>query len=226
LKTLPSTLIRFFKQEDHALQFISGEVRFGLLSHYRTVEGTRQDTQEGLVSHYWTKKAPQLVFNRETGELVSAGESDQNIHFKGSSLNPYFILSTSHSDADKGVLAEQFGRFIVQISDPIKLRDRIEIAWLKHAWSLEGAAFIAPVVYNKGEVIEADPYLISPPEYNYCQKEPRYQHEREFRYVLTCSVDTERKRDDFLVLFLPDCSDILSLEVFAPITALQEFETH
>jgi hypothetical protein len=219
MEPIPGQLIRFFKREDHALQFIAGQIRFGLLTHYRTVEGTRQDRLEGAVSHYWTKKAPQMNFDGATGELISVVESNQNICYRGSSLNPYFILSTSHPESNRNTLAERFGRFAVWINDPIALRDRMRAELREHPWSLEGTAFIAPVVYNKGEILEADPHLISPPQYVYCQKEPRYQDEREFRYVLECSIDVERTITDFLTLCLPDCSDILSLEVLPHSTA-------
>jgi hypothetical protein len=207
----PKSLIRFFSKKEHALQFIAGQIRFGLLNYYRTAEGKRQDTEEGSVAFYWNKKAPQIVFDTETGLVVSQGESDRNIHYRGSSLNPYFILCTSQPDVDKVILAERFGEFIVHINDSRVLLERIKVAWKAHPWALGDSAFIAPVVYNKHEIIEADPYLIVPPQYAYSQKPPSFQNERESRFVIKCSVDTKRHLSDFLILSVPDCIDILSL---------------
>jgi hypothetical protein len=169
------------------------------------------DETEGQVSFYWNKKAPQIVF--ESGKVVARGISDQNIQYSGSSVNPYFILCTSHPEADGQVLGEKFGHFIVRIIDPPTLLNRVKGAWAKHAWAFEGCAFIAQVVYNKGELLEPSPGLVGPPEYSYCQK-PRvpFHEEREYRYVLLCSIDTKRALTEHLFLTIPDCSDILELE--------------
>jgi hypothetical protein len=208
---MPGTLVRYFKREEHARQFISGQIRFGLLDSYRTVEDRRKDETEGCVSFYWNKKAPQIVI--ENGRIVAHAESDQNIHYSGPSINPHFVLCTSHPDADPLVLKEKFGRIVVSINDPATLLSRIKNAWANHAWAFEGCAFVAPVVYNKGELLEPNPGLVGPPEYSYSQK-PRvpFQEEREYRYILLCSIDTKRALTEHLFLTIPDCSDILALE--------------
>jgi hypothetical protein len=212
LNDVPANLIRFFQEEEHARLFIAGEIRVGLLSHYRSVEGARRDAQEGLVSFDWNKKAPQILIDKLTGQVVGQAESNQNIHYTGSCLNPRYILCTSHPDVDKPLLKEKFGNFVVWIKDPKTLLERIKAAWQKHPWALDGHGFIAAAVYNKDGVVEADPYLIAPPHYSYCQKAASFHKEREFRYVLTCSIDVERKMNDSETLSVGDCSDILTLE--------------
>src|SRR5271167_481454 len=136
MTNVPHTLLRFFDREDYARRFIGGEIRFGLLEYYQTVEGSRQDDMEGHASFEWN--------------LASRGESYQNVHYSGSSLNPYFIFSASHPEADSRALAEKFGQFAVRINDPSALLERIKECWKGHGWALEGCAFIAPVEYNKG----------------------------------------------------------------------------
>jgi hypothetical protein len=209
---VPSTLLRFFGEREHAHQFIAGQIRFGLLTDYRKVEDARQDDQEGRVSFYWNVKAPQIVLDVQTGLVVGRGESDQNIHYSGFSLNPRFILSTCHPDVDRERLTQKFGRFVVRINDPSLLLQRIKLEWQKHPWALDDSAFLAPVTYNKDGIVEADPYLIAPPHYSYSQKPQSFEEEREFRYVLTCSVDVERVLPDFVVLFVSDCAGLLILE--------------
>lgn len=209
---VPSTLLRFFRAREHAHQFIAGQIRFGLLTYYRKVEDARQDDQEGRVSFYWNVKAPQIVLDVKTGLVVGRGESDKNIHYSGASLNPRFILSTCHPGVGKETLTKKFGRFVVRINDPLLLLQRIKLEWQKHPWALHDSAFLAPVTYNKDGIVEADPYLIAPPHYSYSQKPQSFEGEREFRYVLTCSVDTERALPDFLVLCIPGCAGFLILE--------------
>ena len=63
----------------------------------------------------------------------------------------------------------------------------------------------------KDEVLEADPYLLSPPEYSYSQKPKSYSNDREYRYVLMCRIDTNHNLPDNFTLSVPNCSDICSL---------------
>lgn len=178
---VPGILLRFFREREHAHQFIAGQIRFGLLTYYRRVEGARQDDEEGRVSFYWNVKAPQITFDLKTGLAISHRESDQNIHYTGSSLNPRFILSTCHPNADKEALAKKLGQFVVRINDPLLLLQRIKAHWQKHPWALADSALLAPVTYNKDGIVEADPYLIAPPHYSYSQNPQSFEKEMEFR---------------------------------------------
>jgi hypothetical protein len=47
INAVPSALLRTFHTEEHVRRFIAGEMRFGLLQHYRVIEGSRQDETEG-----------------------------------------------------------------------------------------------------------------------------------------------------------------------------------
>jgi hypothetical protein len=112
------------------------------------------------------------------------------------------------------MLAEKFGPFVVRIKDPTTLLGRIRAVWAEHPWAFEGSAVIAPVIYNKDGVLNPDPYLIAPPEYCYAQKPGSFEEEREFRYVLKCSIPARQLTDHLggLTLPFPDCNDILELE--------------
>jgi len=200
---LPKALLRAFDTEDHARSFIGGEIRLGLLDSYRTAEGWRGDETEGGVFGVWDQPNP--------------------VYFERSSGNRYFILCTSHPEADRSVLIKRFGPFTVRINNPRELLKRLELVWRGHPLA-SGQCVIAQVVYNKHELLEPTPGLLPPHEYAYSQKpkvgvhEPkvRYEEEKEFRYVLTCTADviklmTLPKLASHLTLRLPDCSDICSL---------------
>ena len=101
---VPNSLLRFIEQEEYALQFIAGQIRFRLLDYYRSIEGSRRDEKEGLVSGLWGQE-----------------ESDQNIHYRGRSMNLYYILCTAHPHVDVPMMTDKFGTFIVRISDPLAL---------------------------------------------------------------------------------------------------------
>ncbi len=220
MKEVPNKLLRFWKLEGHARAFIEGKLHFGLLDHYRTIEGSRQDDKEGLTSFYWNLKAPEVTICTKTGKIVGRGISKENIHYSGSSINPYFILSVAHPDADPQILASKYGNFIIQIDEPEVLLQRIKLAWHTHPWSLNGYAELAEVIYNKDEILEPDPFLLGPSDHSYTQKHKShgegrdfrsYEEDKEYRYVLECSIDANRKMEDHLVLRVPNCSDICSL---------------
>jgi hypothetical protein len=134
--------------------------------------------------------------------------------------NAFYILSASHPETDTRVLIERFGSFIVRIHQPAELLRRIELALQKH-FLAQGPCVIAPVVYNKGDLFDATPGLLTPHSYSYSQK-PKlpFEVEREFRYVLTCTADVVKLAafageslalENHLTLPLPDCRDICSI---------------
>lgn len=184
---VPTNLLRFFVSEEYALQFISGQIRCGLLSYYRDIEGTRQDDAEGKTSFVWPRKAPQFQIDEQTGRLLDPTESNQNIRYRGLSLNPFYIISTSSPDVDKDVMTNRFGTFAVIISDPLVLLERIKAVWRNHEWALNDGIAIVPADYDKGELVADNEYLFAPPQYSYSQKPPRFSVESEYRYVLTCT---------------------------------------
>ena len=211
MEKIPNSLIRFLEKEEYAHSFIKGEIRFGLLTYYRNIEDSRQDDKEGKVSFCWNQKASQLIIDEKTVKIIGRSESNQNIQCGVSPINPYYILCTSHPEAYIDLLKKKYGQVILLIKDPIKLLERIKVAWSNHPLAFEDCAFIAPVVYNKDEVLEADPYLLSPPEYSYSQKPKSYSNDREYRYVLMCRIDTNHNLPDNFTLSVPNCSDICSL---------------
>jgi hypothetical protein len=47
INAVPSTLRRTFQNKEHVQQFMAGDIRFGLLQHYRKMEDCRLDETEG-----------------------------------------------------------------------------------------------------------------------------------------------------------------------------------
>jgi hypothetical protein len=212
MTNVPSSLIRFFAKVEYARQFVAGEIRFGVLEYYRGIEDSRRDDSEGQSSVYFNVKAPQLIIEKQSGQMIGLTESDKNIHSMVSSLNRYYILCTSHPEVNISRLAQKYGRFVVRINNPLGLLERVKVAWQSHDLALEGSAFIAPVEYTKDELRDADPYLVSPSHLTYSQKRKSYEEDREYRYLLQCKVDMKRTWENHLNLRLADCGDICSAE--------------
>jgi|GEM_PF-2341771 len=218
---VPSSLVRLFDKEEFAHEFITGKLRFGVLEFYRKIEDSRRDESEGHASVYFSRKAPQLIIGKYTRRAIAVSKSDQNIHSTFFSLNRYYVLCASHPEADTCRLASRYGRFLVRISSPFVLLERVKAAWQSHDLALEGCAFVAPVEYTKDELSDADEYLIAPPHLTYSQKHKLHEEDKEYRYVLQCRVDASRTWDERLTLVLPDCTDICS-----PITVVTETNSH
>jgi len=151
------------------------------LDYYKKIEGARQDEKEGQVSFSWDLKAPTVMIDSNTRQIIGHSESNQNISYRGYSMNPYYIVSTSHPDVNKQLLAKKFGYFIVRINDPQALLERIKVAWQQHDWALNDHVVIVPTEYNKDEVLEPNEYLIPPHEYSYCQKPPSFSDEQQLK---------------------------------------------
>jgi hypothetical protein len=196
----PHVLVRAFEKEEYARGFIGGAVRLGLLAHYRVAEDLGRDETEGTVRIVWRLQNP--------------------VYCERSSMTNFYIVSTSHPEADRRVLTKRFGPHIVRINDPTELLKRIEVAWQAHPLA-SGRCVIAPVVCDKDTLLDPTSGLLPPHWYSFSQKpKSPFEVEREFRYVLTCTADALKLRaligegsslDDHLTLPLPDCSDICSL---------------
>jgi len=189
LAAIPERVLRFFRQESHARSFVTGQIRFGSLDRYRTIEGARRDETEGRVSLLWNLENP--------------------VYCQSSSLNPFYILSSSHLDADRRVLRQRFGEHVVEIEDTRALLERINIQRKAHPAFLTECT-IEAVPYDKDKLVDPKPYLIPPYEYSCCQKPRRFEDEREIRYILRCDVGTPLPPDP-VVLEVGDCRDICRL---------------
>jgi hypothetical protein len=193
VSAVPKALLRTFEREEYARQFLMGNIRFGLLQHYREMEDARADETEGRASIRW--------------DLETDNPTLHNAMYTGTSLNPYYILCTSHPGACGKQLAK-FGSFVVEINQPLKLLERICDAWRNDSRSSSNA-FITPVLYNKDALAAPPPYFIAPPSLVYAQKPASYSREAEYRYVLCCRVGTTE--DPFLTLRVGPCYDICSV---------------
>lgn len=193
VSALPQTLLRAFKEEGHARQFLAGHLRFGLLQYYRTTEGCRGDDAEGRASIRW--------------DLESEYPDRKNVTYTGTSLNPYYVLCTFHPTVCGDHIA-RFGSIVVRIDEPLKLLERICDAW-KNDRRSSSDAFIVPVLYNKDDLVPPPAYFLAPPCLVYAQKPAKYAKDSEYRYVLCCQVGTPE--DPFLTLNLGSCDDICSL---------------
>lgn len=113
-----SDLYRCFRERAYAHEFLSGKIRFGYLQHYRTnYEGARRDVDEGDGRiREWQNDRSVVKITGSAAEMVdSPGEVNVNSQFG----NPVFICCLTAPPDDKWApVIEDFGEFVVRISDP------------------------------------------------------------------------------------------------------------
>lgn len=163
LKDFPETLLRVFKEEQHAIEFIeSGKFRLGELEHYRSIEdGARKGHSEGL-GHYFDL---------------------QNIRHDFEFGNLKYIFSCSLPQVDLEYLRESFGRFIVRIDDPYLFVQHIEENLVSQGVRTFNGIHGRLVEYSKGTKIGLGLELGSfeRAELSVIQKPADYHCEEEYR---------------------------------------------
>jgi len=168
---LPSNLLRFFHERDHAVSFLDGCVRLGELWGYRKVEGARQDASEG------------------EGRLVVPGVKKVPVNFGISFHNPVYILSLCSPRADLTLVSRRFGRFVVRVRHANVLAGalfrrlaRSSIAGRDLLFGERGA-----VVYTKDEAVARTPRHERRVRLSWMQKPPDFVGEREYRIAFAFS---------------------------------------
>ena len=107
----PLELLRFFKEKEHAEQFLAGVIRLGSLWYYKSAEQecdadqARNDPSEGRAS-------------------ITTPDYPGGIH--ASATMPVYILSfTDPQKADIAKLKKKLGKHVVQITDPRQLTQQL-----------------------------------------------------------------------------------------------------
>ncbi len=201
----PNTLYRFFDKEEYAQAFLDGEIRFGNIKRYKEIEGDRKDESEGKASFYWNQKAPSVTINKKSLKIVENGESNQNISFEATFLNPVYILSTSEESVNIDELKRRFGAYIVRINKPSLFLEQLKKTDTNHPI---GTVELKKVIYNKNGLMEPNPLLQAPSDYSYIQKPEVYKVEKEYRYVLICKFQKGRLYEDYITLQIKYCQEI------------------
>ena len=149
------------------------------------------------------------VFKKEEDEergdpMEGTGRSIHNdtvysVHFRG---NPIFVwCSTLETQKEEILNTWQDRDTVIEIYDRLKFIDRIIEAGRKHGLA-SGSSHIGPVTYDKNTGSRRTGQIVD----GLFQKNMRYQHQKEFRFVI-CGVRELTDKNE-LILELGDCGDI------------------
>lgn len=189
----PSFLRKFLKEEDHAINFLRGNIIIRKIEVFRNIEGERKDETE----------------NREHSKYkVSNGSIDcERTYF-----NPVYILCTSGPHCDLGKCLRNFGMYTILIENVDEFRKRLSEKWKLFDMSL--VANFYDVVYDKDEEIEAPPYLMSPHGTSLWQKNRKHTYANEYRFIFKCKCNNNPNYhfEDEMELNVGDITDIARME--------------
>jgi hypothetical protein len=182
-------IYRCFKSADHAEQFLAGAVRFGHLEYYRELDTLgRGDPTEGQAHHREFRPDRQAV--RITKGVAEQLASPGLVDVRAESGNPVYVCGLtqpSSAEAWKRVL-DEFGRFVVEIDDPERLRADVQAATdAEDPWQRGAPVALWPARYNKGLELasEADgDFLRDPLKRAATQKPHDYAYQNEQRLVV------------------------------------------
>ena len=130
----PLELLRFFKEKEHAEQFLAGVIRLGSLCYYKSAEQerdadpARHDPSEGrglitaAVENVVTVKT-----NTDFDRIDKISEAPGDVSYYLNYVGPLYILScTDPQKADIDELKkENLGKYVVQITDPRQLAQQL-----------------------------------------------------------------------------------------------------
>lgn len=198
---IPKRLLRFFKEKQHAEEFVSGKIRIGKISCYRDIEDSRKDDSEGTSSFIWDTPAPELIIDKRTMKTIGITKSQtEKIKWNGTLINPLYLLCTTRIRVNKIIVADKFGRYFVDINDPSRLLGLLKKHWATYPWSLNGKVELKRVRYTRGNLVRPNKYLMAPQDISYTQKSLEHKDECEYRFVFWCKVNQNIILDDYLYM--------------------------
>jgi hypothetical protein len=203
MSTKPACLYRAFTEREHAVQFSNGIIRLGLLSSYKeTEDAQRQDESEGESSTYLKRDLPVVTISKHTMEIIATGSSPGLLHFRGTNINPKYLLCTSGPGVDLNLLRNKFGNHVVKINSPIRLLNDINrVSPISSKMEFIGKCTLDEVCYSKDQIQDLDPDSTEAVRLSYLQKHPKFSVECEYRYIVMAKPCVKGEKPENHVLF-------------------------
>ena len=218
-----TTLYRVFRHPAHAYQFLAGDVRFGHLGYYRTLEssGGRGDPTEGEAHHteFRGDRTAAVIEGGRAHEVLSPGI----MSVRTDCGNDVWVccLTQPSGQEEWKQLRENFGDVVVAVDAERLLADVRSALDAHDPWQQGACVMLWPVEYTKG--LERQPLSREDREsaavrLAITQKPLSYAHQHEHRIALI-SYGTWQELGpppDFLTVRVPhrlDYATIMSLSI-------------
>jgi hypothetical protein len=186
---MPTKLYRCFKCREYADQFLAGDVRFGILEYYKTLEEVgRGDPTEGRGLHIEYRRDRKAV--RISGGVAKELASPGPVTVHSECGNPLYVYClTLPPDAVAWARVRQdFGEIVVEIDDAERLRADVAVAVNPgDPWQRNAAVALWPAQYKRGQELSptTDAELMKDPVKRAAtMKPPSYGYQHEHRLIL------------------------------------------
>lgn len=219
---IPKRLFRFFKERDHAEQFISGRIRITNIEYYKsTPDDTRRDRQEGRLPFVQNEPEISHIFDTQTNEYL--GEIPSLTEKKKGEMgynNPLYLLCTSSYNAKKTMIKNGF-KFMAEITDPTELLKLLQQSWGNHWLNLLSLVELNKVRYGSGDLIKTNKLFNNRLlDLSYRQKPSEHKGECEWRYIFFCDfkhwihLDNLKDSELFELLDIVNDNNVIKREIY------------
>ena len=198
----PPELLRFYKEKEHAEQFIAGVIRLGSLCYYKCVEdATIRDSSEGTGLITAPVENVVTVKTNADFDLTELSEAPGNKSFNASYAGPLYILScTDPKMADIAKLKRKWNRdYVVRITDPRQLGQQLTEKFSeldpKNPFS-SSPILCCRVSYDKNQYRDTEPTTCELFELSVAQKSTEFSEECEVRLVVPTEMHKFNKNKD------------------------------
>lgn len=212
---IPKRLLRFFEKQEHAEQFVSGNIRIGEISWYKCIEDARRDPLEGIASFTWDINAPELIIDSKTGKIIGSRLSAvEKIKCDLIISYPLYLLCTTSVRVNKVAFAKKYGySCFVEINNSIDFLKLLDKSWAQKPYSF-GNVELKKVTYDRGTMIKRpNEYLQAPRDITYTQKSIDYKDDREYRFVFLCKNDANLILENHLYLNIGPNADVIKKKI-------------
>ena len=183
--------VKFFKESEHANQFVKGSVYANRLSYFKGIEDSnRGDSHEGAILLQPDQTRIKINGRDITGDLAGAVEVQMNWT---SNLN-VFCMYAAHGGDQEGLAVDsvedvkkmmeipeeclEFGSHAVVITNASEFMERVKAAALREHFGVHGrlVKYYDPLRFHGGTPEEMEPIF---------NKRDEYKHQHEYRIAIT-----------------------------------------
>jgi hypothetical protein len=194
--------LKFIDKEDGASNFLSGNLRLGLVKEYRNQENSatvgKQDFEEG---RFFTQK-----YTIPNGSPINVRfEPDEDI---GHALCLYHMSDVPDVKGLKRMT--EFGNYVVIIKDEHEFIRRLDIAVKEMAYFFEGRDifYYSESIEDEREVMRL--LSLRKEYFSFLKREADFSYQKEYRYLV---VKNHKSEEKWIEIKIGDLSDIAEIQL-------------
>jgi hypothetical protein len=177
---LPSKLYKNFDNLDHLTNFKNGNILIRNIDYFKNIEDKRRD-------------------NTENEAIIYYQLNNTVINNRIYTSNPTYILSTSGLLSNRKACNDDFGKYEIEINNPLLFKEELIKAWNIIPNGMKGIN-VFKVEYTKNKIKDIPEYMLEPFGISTRQKPESFSYQDEYRFIFTCNKYPEANLPDSLII--------------------------